>query len=101
MKVKLTTLFLSILFFWGSLAAYGQQTYFSKGHQIKASAENVNVAVDPASTFEARELTHFPLTILVNFDYAKAYALQQSILYFPPSVQKSVKTYIVFRTLRN
>ena len=101
MKARLTTLFLSILFLWGSLVAYGQQTYSSKGHQITAATECVNVAIDPASTSEAREVTHFPLTILVNFDYARAYALQQRILYFPPSIQKSVKTYIVFRTLRN
>lgn len=101
MKVRIITLFLGILFLWGSLAAYGQQTYSAKGHQIKESTESVKVAIDPTLALEARELTHLPLTILADFTYARAYALQQRIVYFSPSIHKSVKTYIVFRTLRH
>ena len=101
MKVKLTTLFLSILFLWGSVCSFGQETYSSKALQVKAAAEHVNIAIAPNFAFEERELTQFPLAILVNFAQAKAYACHQRILYFSPSIHKSVKTYIVFRTLRN
>lgn len=101
MKSKVIILLVGILFLWGSFAAYGQQTYSSNKYEIRASTENINLAVAPALSFEAREVTHFPLTILGDFAYARAYARQHRIIYFSPSIQKSAKTCIVFRTLRN
>jgi len=101
MKVKITILLLSILFSSGSLNAYCHQRYSSGEHQIKATTESINAAIAPSFAFEERELAHFPFAILVNFADARAYAWQKSVIYFSPSIRKSVKTYIVFRTLRN
>ena len=101
MKSKLTTLFLGVLFLWGSLFSYCQESYSSKALQIKAATETIHVAIAQKFAFEERELTAFPAAILVNFAQAKAYLWHQTREYLSPSIHKSVKTYIVFRTLRN
>jgi hypothetical protein len=101
MKGKLTTLLFSILILWGSLSSYGQQIYSAKSHEIKAATENVSVAIPPTLNFAEKELTHFPLAIHANFAYAKGYTWRQRIIFYAPSIHKSVKTYIVFRALRN
>jgi hypothetical protein len=100
MKAKVILFLLGILFLWGSVAAYGQHTY-SFGYEIKESTKNINLAIAPALAFEARELAHFPLTIIETFACARAYARHRRILYVSPSTQKSARTCIVFRTLRN
>jgi hypothetical protein len=100
MKAKVILFLLGILFLWGSVAAYGQHTYSSR-YEIKESTKNINLAIAPALAFEARELAHFPLTILGDFAYTIAYARQHRIVYFSPSIRQSAKTCIVFRSLRN
>lgn len=61
----------------------------------------MHVAIAPTFAFEVRVLEHGALLILVNFVYTKAIASLQRVSYFSPFIHKSVKTCIVFRTLRN
>ena len=100
MKVKLLIWFLNVLFLWGSLAAYSQQSYSTSSQEIKAAQENAHVAVAPSITF-TESTTDFPEVIFGDFSYAVEYAWHNSIDSFLVSIHKPIRAYVVFRVLRN
>ena len=85
----------------GSLSTRAQQTCSSNSHLIKAVSENVSVTIAPTLTFAEQELSDFLVTILANYAQSKTCAWQQRIINSSPSILKSIKTYIIFRALRN
>lgn len=101
MKVKLLTSLLNVLFLWGTLAVYSQQSYSTSFQEIKSARENTHIAVAPSLTF-TEEGTNIPEVIFWDFSHAKEYVWRHKIIsIFLVSIHKPVRAYIVFRVLRN
>jgi len=101
MKVRLTTLSLSILFLWGSLCAYGDGVVSPKPLQLKAAKESMSstlIALDDADEVKPihfQDAVPFAALLLVPACGQIINNHIQSPLYKP------VRAYIVFRALRN
>ena len=101
-KARIFAFLLGLVFLGGSLATHSHQTYSSDARQFKAASEIVSVAVAPKIAI-AEHIKEFPSAILATFSFAKvnALTLTHTILFSKTPVRKSIKTYIVFKVLRN
>lgn len=100
MKVKLTSLVLSILFLWGAVTLSGQQRWDPRSCQMKATPESLCVAIAPTLTCEEQELSDFQSPFLLETVQVRINTWQQAIRYILPSTGRSSRAYILFRVLR-
>lgn len=100
MKVNFTALFLSTLFLWGSLCAYGQCVSSGKASEVKAVKENITsilASIDDADEVKVSHFEHAVPAAPMRFAYTAGTIIINS---FSPLVYKPVRAYIVFRALR-
>ncbi len=101
MKRRVFTLFLSATILWASVAAYSHKTYLSNVQEFKASCESIANATAPKFREGEQGNTDQLLASIGSISIAKSHTLHQPILYTSPSIQKSVKAYIIYRVFRN
>lgn len=101
MKVRLTTLSLSILFLWGSLFAYGESVGDTKPTQVKASKECVSSTLISLDDADEVKPLHFQDAIPFNALLLVPPCGQIINNNFRSSLYKPIRAYIVFRALRN
>jgi hypothetical protein len=101
MKVRVTSVFLAIIFLWASSSLVAKPRFDSRTAQIKVTSQTLCVATAPGLAFEEQEF--FPcLTPDPNcVRSAKADAAQYRAIIKTSSLHRSVKTYLLFRVLRN
>ncbi|MBL0741654.1 hypothetical protein [Chryseolinea lacunae] len=100
MKVNFTALFLSTLFLWGSLCAYGQCVSPGKTSVVKAVKENITTVLASIDDADEVKVSHFeeavPL-VAMRFAHTAGTISNNS---FSPAIYKPIRAYIVFRALR-
>jgi hypothetical protein len=101
MKVRFTTLFLSILFMWGSLFAYGESVGDTKPTQLKASRECVSSTLISLDDADEVKVMHFQDAVPFNTLLLMPMCGQIITNSFRSSLYKPIRAYIVFRALRN
>jgi hypothetical protein len=101
MKVRLTTLSLSILFMWGSLFAYGESVGDTNAVQVKASRECVSSTIISLDDADEVKLVHLQDAVPFNTLLFVPTCGQFINNSFRSSLYKPTRAYIVFRALRN
>lgn len=101
MKVRLTTLSLSILFLWGSLSAYGGSVTVDGPMQVKAAKECASGTLILLDDADEVKLMHFQDAVSFNSVLLVPTCGQIINNSFRSSLYKPVRAYIVFRALRN
>jgi len=101
MKVKLTSLVLSILFLWGAVTLSAQQRWIPRSSQMKATSESFCVVIAPTLTYEEQELSDLQTPFVFETVQVGINIWRQSIRYILPFTGRSSRAYILFRVLRN
>ena len=101
MRVKLTIFILSAFLLWSSLLAVGHHNSVSKYREIKISAELVSKAIVSDEDFIWKKSSSQLNLLLPKFAKAKIDADREQIKTTSRFTQTSVRSYLLFRVLRN